>query len=304
VTFAGADDPAALARQARDAEVFYGWRFPPELVATSPALRWVQSASAGAEDNLADEIVARGILVTNGAGIAAVAIAEHVLALMLAFCRNLPTALELQRERTWNRPAVMAARGTMLRELTGSRVLIVGLGPIGLALAERVTALGAVARGVRRHAGRPCPSGFEDVVGREGLADQLGWADFVVLAMPHTAETTNMIGAPELTRMRSDAYLINVARGAVVDHEALVDALRRGSIAGAGLDVFPVEPLPPDDPLWGFPNAILTPHVAGATLHYLDRALTLFVDNLERYLAGRPLRNLVDPRLGYPGRTD
>jgi phosphoglycerate dehydrogenase-like enzyme len=273
-------------------------------VATSPALRWIQSASAGAEDNLAEAIVARGILVTNGAGIAAVAIAEHVLALMLAFCRNLPVALELQRDRTWNRPAVMAGRGTMLRELAGSRVLVVGLGPIGLAVAERVAALGAVVRGVRRHAGRPHPPCFESVAGREGLSDLLGWADFVVLAMPHTAETTNVVGAAELGRMRSDAYLVNVARGAVVDQAALVDALRRGAIAGAGLDVVATEPLPSDDPLWGLANVILTPHVAGATLRYLERALSLFIDNLTRYQAGTRLRNLVDPRLGYPDRGD
>jgi phosphoglycerate dehydrogenase-like enzyme len=302
VTFTAADDPATLAREARDAEVFYGWRFPPDLVATSPRLRWIQSASAGAEDNLAEEIVARGILVTNGAGIAAVAIAEHVLAMILAFCRNLPVALELQRARTWNRPGVMAGRGTMLRELAASRVLVVGLGPIGLAVAERVAALGAVVRGIRRHAGRPHPPPFESVVGPDGLSEQLGWADFVVLAMPHTAETTNMVGAAELGRMRSDAYLINVARGAVVDHGALVDALGRGAIAGAGLDVFPTEPLPAEDPLWGLANVILTPHVAGATLHYLDRALVLFIENLQRYRAGTALQNLVDPSLGYPRR--
>jgi len=109
-----------------------------------------------------------------------------------------------------------------------------------------------------------------------------------------------MIGPTELMRMRSDAYLINVARGAVVDHPALVQALRRGALAGAGLDVFPTEPLPPGDPLWDLPNVILTPHVAGATVHYLDRALALFVDNLVRYLEGRTLRNVVDPALGYP----
>jgi phosphoglycerate dehydrogenase-like enzyme len=192
----------------------------------------------------------------------------------------------------------------MLRELAGSRVLVVGLGPIGLAVAERVAALGAVVRGVRRHAGRPHPPPFERVVGPDGLPDQLGWADFVVLAVPHTAETTNVVGAAELGRMRSDAYLVNIARGAVVDHDALVEALGRGAIAGAGLDVFPTEPLPPEDPLWRLPNVILTPHVAGATLHYLDRALVLFIDNFARYRSGQPLRNLVDPKLGYPARPD
>jgi len=270
-------------------------------VASSPHLRWIQSASAGAEDNLAEPIVARGITVTNGAGIAAVAIAEHVLAMILAFCRNLHVALEQQREHRWDRPAVMGGRGTMLRELGGGRLLMVGLGPIGLAVAERAAALGMVVRGVRRHAGRAHPPVFESVVGQDGFADLLPWADFVVLAMPHTAETTNMVGPAELARMRTDAYLVNVARGGVMDYGALVDALRRGAIAGAGLDVFPTEPLPASDPLWSLPNVILTPHVAGATLHYLDRALVLFTENLGRYLAGSTLRNVVDPALGYPG---
>lgn len=248
--------------------------------------------------------MSRGITVTNGAGIAAVPIAEHVLAIVLAFCRNLHITFDLQRAHEWNRPAVMGGRGSMLREVGGSRFLIVGLGPIGLAVAERAGALGAVVRGIRRHGGRAHPPAFESVVGRDGLADLLPWADFVVLAMPHTAETTHMIGVAELARMRSDAYLVNVARGAVLDYAALADALRRGAIAGAGLDVFPTEPLPADDPIWSLPNVILTPHVAGATLHYLERATTLFVDNLERYLSSSRLRNVVDPLLGYPNRTD
>jgi len=153
---------------------------------------------------------------------------------------------------------------------------------------------------MRRHPPSVASHPYDAVVGPDGLAELLGWADFVVLAVPHTPETERMIGARELGVMRRDAVLVNVARGSVVDEAALVEALRRGSIAGAALDVFEQEPLPSSSPLWGLPNVIITPHASGATPRYFDRALDLFADNLGRYLEGRPLRNLVDHSLGYP----
>lgn len=298
--FVPANDPETLAREITDADVFYGWRLPGELVSRGLRLRWIQSASAGIEENLGPEVRERRIVVTNGAGIAAVGIAEHVIGLMLAFCRNHHVAARLQAEARWDRPSVIGGNGAPVREFRGSRVAVLGLGPIGAAVAERSAALGAVVRGMRRRAPASTPAPYEEVVGPEGLNGLLDWADFVVLAVPHTPATTGLIGAAELARMRADAYLINVARGSVVDEPALVDALRRRAIAGAGLDVFAEEPLPSSSPLWRLPNAILTPHVAGAVPQYFERALALFVDNLERHLAGRPLRNTVDHELGYP----
>jgi D-2-hydroxyacid dehydrogenase (NADP+) len=249
---------------------------------------------------LRPELIERGIALTNGAGIASNAIAEQAIALMLAFCRNLHVALRLQVEARWDRPAVMAGAGTPLRELRESRVAVLGLGPIGRTIAEDVAALGATVRGLRRHPPTAAPPPFEAIVGPAGLDELLGWGDFVVLAVPHTAETDRLIGRREIGLMRPEAYLINIARGSVVDEGALVEALERGGLAGAGLDVFVEEPLPATSPLWHLPNVILTPHVAGATPQYLDRALGIFMDNLRRYLDGRPLRNLVDPVLGYP----
>ena len=304
VTFVGADDAETLVRQAADAEVFYGFQFPSELVPKAPRLRWIQSASAGIEGNLSPPVVERGILLTNGAGIASTGIAEHVLGVMLAFCRNLHVAGRLQREGRWNRPAVMAGSGIPIREFRGSGVAVLGLGPIGAAIAADSAALGATVRGLRRHPPAQAPPPYEAVVGPEGLPDLLGWAHFVVLAVPHTPETEGMIGERELGLMRRDAVLVNVARGSVVDEAALLDALRRGLIAGAGLDVFAEEPLAASSPLWALPNVILTPHVAGATPRYLERALELFIENLGRYLEGRPLRNLVDHGLGYPRSSD
>ena len=302
VVFAAADDRDTLGREARDTEVFFGFEFPPEIVPQAPRLRWIQSISAGIERNLAPPIVERKILVTNGSGIAATGIAEHVVAVMLAFCRNLHVALRLQQDARWDRPAVMAGNGTPLREFRGSRVAVLGLGPIGAAVARDSAALGAVVRGLRRHPGATTPPPYEAVVGPGGLDELLGWADFVVLAVPHTPETERLMGARELGLMRREAYLVNVARGSVVDEAALVDALRRNAIAGAALDVFAAEPLPASSPLWGLSNAILTPHAAGVTPRYFERALALFIDNLGRYLGGAPLENLVDPALGYPKR--
>jgi phosphoglycerate dehydrogenase-like enzyme len=301
LTFVGADDAETLAREAAAAEVFYGWRFPPELLPRAPRLRWIQSASAGVEDLLAPAFVERGILLTNVAGIAAGPIAEHALAMMLAFCRNLHVAARLQAEGRWDRLGVMAGAGAPLRELTGSRVAVLGLGPIGEGVAQRAAALGAVVRGMRRQP-RAAPPSWGEVVGPGGLRDLLAWADFLVVALPRTAETDRLLGAPELALLRPEAYLVNIARGRLVDEAALVAALERGALAGAALDVFEEEPLPASSPLWRLPNVILTPHVAGATPHYLERALEVFMENLARHLAGRPLLNLVDPALGYPPR--
>ena len=298
--FAPADDREALAREAADAEVFYGFEFPPDLVARAPRLRWIQSISAGIERNLAPQIIQSGIRVTNGSGIASTGIAEHVIAVMLALCRNHHVAARLQHEARWDRPAVMAGTGAPIREFAGSRVAVLGLGPIGSTVAHHSAALGASVRGMRRHPRGDVPAPYEAVVGPDGLDGLLQWADFVVLAVPHTPETERLIGARELGLMGPESCLVNVARGSVVDEPSLVDALRRGAIAAAALDVFTEEPLSASSPLWALPNVILTPHCSGATPRYFERALALFIDNLARYLASQPLRNLVDPALGYP----
>jgi phosphoglycerate dehydrogenase-like enzyme len=224
-----------------------------------------------------------------------------VLGVVLALCRNLHVALRLQAERRWDRPAVMMGTGTFLRELRGSHVAVLGLGPIGLDVGQGAAALGAVVRGYRR---RPsvAPPAFDAVVGPTELQPLLGWADVVVVALPHTKETDRLLGEREFGCMKSTAYLVNVARGGLVDEAALIRALTDGRIAGAALDVFDEEPLPPDSPLWTLPNVIVTPHVAGARPRYLERALDLFIDNLDRFLAGTPLRNVVDPVAGYPLR--
>lgn len=291
------DDEAALAHAIEAADAFVGWHFPREIFARAGRLRWVQTALAGVEDVLFPELVESDVVLTNGAGLHSTSIPEHVLAVLFALARNLHHAGRLQAEARWGRFDVIAFAGG-IRELSGSRLAILGAGPIGAALAPRARALGMAVRVLRRRPGVPV-EGAEAVVGPGALHELLGWADFVVAALPLTAETNGLLDRDALEAMRSTAYLVNVARGEIVDDEALVDALRRGRIAGAALDAFRTEPLPPESPFWALPNAIVTPHVSGYAPDYFPRFVELWRDNLRRWTQRRPMRNVVDKRLGY-----
>ena len=291
-----ADLPAALA----DADAFLGWRIPEEDFAAARRLRWFHSASAGVEESLFPALIDSAVTMTNSTGLHGVCIPEHIMGQMLVLARNFHEAVRLQSRAEWNRFAIIVHQGG-LRELHGSKLAILGAGPIGANLARMAVAMGMTVRVMRRDASKPVAHA-EAVVAPADLHALLAWADFVVLAVPLTAETRGLIGAAELRAMRASTYLINVARGEVVDEAALVECLRAGGIAGAALDVFDQEPLPSDHPLWALPNALLTPHISGYTATYFDRMLALFEDNLGRFLAGQPLRNVVDKRLGYaPG---
>lgn len=289
----GADLPQAIA----DADAFVGWTLPASSFARAKRLRWVHSASAGVEANLYPEMVASDVVLTNGAGLHTVSIPEHVLAMMLCFARNLHEAQRVQQRRSWDRFAVIAFAGG-IRELHGSNLAILGAGPIGRSLATLASALGMRVRVMRRRPERAV-AGAEAVVGPGEKLALLAWADFVVLATPLTPDTVNLIDRAALAAMKSSAYLINVARGEVVDDQALVDALRAGGIAGAGLDAFREEPLPASSPYWELPNVLVTPHVSGYTSRYFERTIELFRDNLRRFVAGEPLRNVVNKKLGY-----
>jgi phosphoglycerate dehydrogenase-like enzyme len=280
-----------------DAEIFVGWRLPPHHFAAARRLRWMHSAAAGVEDCLFPELVASDVILTNSSGLHAVCIPEHVLGQMLVLGRNFHQAQRLQQRREWNRYAVISHAGGV-RELHGAALAILGAGPIGANLARLAAGLGMRVRVLRRDPQRAVP-GAEAVWGPERLHELLGWADFVVVALPLTAATRGLIGEAELGAMRSEAFLINIARGEVVDEAALARCLRAGGLAGAALDVFSAEPLPAAHPFWSLPNLVITPHISGYMPAYFDRMLAIFEDNLERYLAGRPLRNVVDKQAGY-----
>jgi len=274
------------------------------LLARAPRLGWVHSASAGVERALTPAAAERGLVITNARGVFSRPIAEYVLMMILAVSRRLPGLLELQRERTWQ-----PLEGVELRDVT---VGIVGLGSIGRAVGALATAFGCRVIAVRRRseAGAEAAATDEEsrsfgevmlerVGGPEGLPQLLADSDFVVLATPLTPETQNMIDAEALAVMKPGAWLINIARGGLVDERALLNALRDGAIGGAVLDTFRDEPLPPSSPFYDLPNVIVTPHTSWSSGRVLDRSVELFCDNLRRYAAGEPLLNVVDPTAGY-----
>jgi phosphoglycerate dehydrogenase-like enzyme len=290
----------------RDAEVYFGFGLHAALLDAAPRLRWVQSAAAGVRALLTPELVSRGIVVTNAAGVMAMPMSEHVLAGTMHFLRGFDVALAQQRVRRWDRDPWVDAdaraaggfRGP--REVGECRVLIVGVRGIGAAVAQRFAALGAVCVGVRRRPTLAPPPDFTHVVGMDGLDAELGRADVVVLAAPSTPETERLLDARRLGLLRPQAIVVNVGRGALLDEAALAAALAEGRLRGAVLDVADVEPLPEGSPLWGLPNVLLTPHVSATSpAGFWPRMLDVFLDNWARWRRGAPLRNVVDPAAGY-----
>lgn len=285
--------PDDLDRAFAQAEVvfLFGQELTRERLQRAGRLRWIQSAYAGVDRLLeaVPELRHHPAVLTNARGMHAATIAEHVFLMMLAWARRLPAYLQNQRMRRWERLPV--------RELAGETLTVVGLGAVGQEVARRAHLFGMRVLGVRRRP-RPVP-GVDRVVSPAQLHEVLAVAPWVVISVPLTPETRRMIGQAELAAMRPGAFLINVARGEVIDEAALMDALGRGLIAGAALDVFATEPLPPHHPLWTMENVLITPHVAGNLRDYVGAALELFLDNLERYVQGEPLRNQVDKERGY-----
>jgi phosphoglycerate dehydrogenase-like enzyme len=275
-------------------EVAAGW-FPATLLPQASSLRWYQQWSAGADWLLRHpEAAEADFVLTSTSGIHAIQITEHIFAFLLAFARELPQALEAQRHQRW----VPIDHHEGVFELAGKTMLLVGVGAIGERTAQVATALDMRVLGVRRDPTVGVP-GVDAMVGPDRLLDLLPQADVVVVTVPLTEETRGMIAERELRAMNSTAIIVNIGRGGTIEEEALARALREGWIAGAGLDVFETEPLPQESPLWDLENVIITSHYAGLTPHYHERALEIFLDNLERYAAGRPLRNVVDKDLGY-----
>ena len=277
------------------------------LLARAPHLAWVHSATSGVERALTPASRERGLVVTNARGVFSRPIAEYVLMMILAVSRRLTQLLELQRERTWQ-----PLEGAELRDVT---VGIVGLGSIGRAVGALATAFGCRVVAIRRRPGDGDAAGhvadgdgddrsfgevmLDRVGGPETLPELLGESDFIVLAAPLTPETEDMINAETLAMVKPGAWLINVARGRLIDERALLRALRDGPLGGAVLDTFRDEPLPPMSSFYDLPNVIVTPHTAWSSGRVLDRSVELFCDNLRRFAKGEPLLNVVDPALGY-----
>ncbi len=268
-----------------------GKRYAP-LVADGPKVRWLHTASAGVDHVLTPAVKAKPNLVVTDSGPAfEIAISEFVLAWMLLVARRLPELMASQRERRWE--------SVVQQELYGQTVGIVGLGPIGQGVAVRAKAFGMRTLGFRRNQA-PSPNVDETLTGPDGLARLLTESDYVVLAAALTGETKALLGPAQIAQMNPAAWLINIARGGLIDESSLIEALREKKIAGACLDVFAQEPLPQDSPLWDLPNVHIAPHNSpGWTAGLHERQKTLFLDNLRRFALGEPLESVVDIARGY-----
>lgn len=275
-----------------DAEIIFG-NFSPELVRAAPNLKWVQSTSAGMDKALIPEIADSDITICNASGVHAVQVAEHAWALTTALTRGLHTSFRYQLDHAWKNPP--------LGDLLGATILIVGFGGIGQYYAQLAQGYEARLIALDIQGGNK-PDYVEAIWDMDRLDEGLQIADVVFIAVPYTPETEKLINARTLSLMKNTAFLVNTARGPIVDEAALIEGLKNGEIAGAGLDVFEKEPLSPDSPLWDMENAILTPHDAGASPNRHNRTVAFFCQNLKRYLAGEPLFNEVDKSLGYPKR--
>lgn len=292
-----------------DADAYFGYGIPEELLRVGDELRWVHSAAAGVGGSLTPTMLERDVLFTNSAGIHAEPMADHVLAMILHFARGLDVAVRFQAEGRWETGPFYAADAPV-SELPTWTVGVVGFGGVGRAVARRCAALGARVLGLRRTApdqpvvelegphGRTVGTA-EVLAGPGGYRRLLEESDVVVVSAPETDETRGMVDAEALSRMKEDALLVNVARGGLVEQDALVEALEAGRLRGAALDVTDPEPLPEGHPLWRMDNVLITPHVSGVTHRFWERQTALIAENIERFEAGRPLRNLVDKRAGY-----
>ncbi|MEM6326803.1 MAG: D-2-hydroxyacid dehydrogenase, partial [Bacteroidota bacterium] len=279
-----------------EAEIVLGY-LPPARLAEAPRLRWIQSWSAGVdwllEHEAFDPNAHPDLVVTSASGVHAVAVAEHVVAVLLAISRRIPRALRAQRDRQWG--AVEDYRDAF--EWHGKRLVMIGAWAIGERVIHLAGAFGMSTVAVRA-SGRETPGALRTVT-PDHLTDALTEADAVVTALPLTDATYRMLDAQAFAAMKPGAVFVNVGRGQTVDEYDLVEALQSGHLGAAALDVFEDEPLPASSPLWGMQNVIVTPHVASETPRYAEHVLTLFADNLERWRAGRDLRNRVDLRAGY-----
>jgi phosphoglycerate dehydrogenase-like enzyme len=267
-----------------------------EVVTTLPRLRWVHATSAGAGEQvrktgLPAEALER-VTITTSSGVHAVPLAEYAIMGLLAIAKELPRFVEDQRARAW--PEIRRP----LRELDGQTLFLVGLGDIGRETARLGKAFGMRTVGFRRTEGPP-PTHVDEVHGPQRLPELAHRADAMVVSLPLTDQTAGLIDRATIERLPASCIFVNVGRGGVVDEPALVEALRERRIAGAVLDVFASEPLPDSSPLWTLPNVLVTPHAAALSARENERIVELFVDNLRRYLDGRPLRNVVEPGVFY-----
>jgi len=293
----GSGGPEALAA-VRGSEIYVGYGVPAGVVAAGRGtLRWVHVCMAGVDASL-PHLAGTGIVLTNSAAIHAEPIADWTLTAIGYFARGLDRMREFQAAGRWAW-ADFTGFEVPVREFGELRLGVFGLGGIGSAVARRGLALGMRVAGVRRRPERGGPAGVGWVGGPGDLPRLAAESDCFVIAAPHTADTRGAVSRAVLERLPHDAIVVNVSRGTLLDETALLDALDAFRLRGAALDVFAVEPLPAEHPLWRHPRVLVSPHVAAVTARFWERETALIVENIRRYLAGSPLANAVDPEAGY-----
>jgi phosphoglycerate dehydrogenase-like enzyme len=297
-TFLEAWDRDTLRRLLPEADAAFTPFVDRDVFGSASRLRWVQSPAVGVGSLMFPELLASDVVITSARGIRARAIAEHVLGVTIALARRLPVALRAQVAHRWAQDELEGAT-VDVRTLQGLRMGIVGLGSIGREIVKIAAPFGFRISGIRRRAGEPPPDGVDEVWPPEQLPGLLAKSDVVVLSAPHTPDTKQLIGRREVDAMKRGAFLVNIARGKLVDDAAVVDALRDGRLGGAALDVFTREPLEPSSPYWDLQNVIVTPHTSGALQDYWTPLVALFSENLRRFEKGEPLLNTVDKVAGY-----
>ena len=276
-----------------DAEVIYG--MGPDLIQNAPKLKWFCSAAAGVNNLLVDGLPANPeYQLTCATGSYGLTISEHIIMVALMMMRRIPEYVKSNANKIWT-------GGLSQKSLAGSRILVLGTGDIGGTFAKRVKSFDPeTVIGINRTGETDCPY-FDVVAKTEYLNDFLPQADLVVMCLPETPETINIMSRERIALMNQDVYLVNIGRGSALDQDALVEALNNGDIAGAALDVFTTEPLTPDDPIWDTTNLLITPHISGQeTLKYTrDKNVDIFCEDLINYCEGRPLTYVVDKSIGY-----
>ncbi|MEU5846785.1 D-2-hydroxyacid dehydrogenase [Saccharopolyspora shandongensis] len=292
-------DADQLADALPGADVLFVWDFRSDAIADAwpraDALRWMHAASAGVDRLLFPALQDSEVLLTNSRGVFDRPMAEYVLTTVLAFAKDLHTTLRLQDRKQWQH--------RVTERVAGKSALVVGTGPIGRAIARQLTAAGLTVSGTGR-VGRSGDPDFGDVHASSDLAHVIGAFDYVVLAAPLTEQTKGLVDAEVLAHCRPTARLINVGRGELVVETDLIAALQAGQLGGAALDVFDTEPLPETSPLWEMPNVLVSPHMSGDTIGWVDELVDLFLENLRSYTDGTQLRNVVDKQRGYISGTE
>ena len=304
MTVVNAEDRETADREIRDAEAFFG-RITPELLAAAERLEWVQTPTASLERYLFPELTAHPCKLSNMRGLFSDVIADHVMGYVLCAARNLHVYLRRQSEGCWEPvggeesrhafdggPHYVCEFDRRHRHLADCSLGVVGVGNIGAEICRRAAAFGMTLYGVDPYP-KPVTGVLEDVWPLERLPELLSKSDFVVIAAPHTPATYKMFRREQFEQMKDSAWLINIGRGVIVDLADITSALQEGQIAGAALDVFEVEPLPSDHPLWQMENVIITPHIAAASPRISERHLATLVENVRRFVQGEPPATLV-----------